>query len=123
MADTGSATIVGVGMTTAATTGGFGCIIAGSSLGTIGACVHATARNIGANIAERLPTGDAKQRVHTRDRALRRRNKSVITLVFPLKFDEIEIATGTSVRVIAADLRAALVNRTAALALIEEHAH
>ena len=43
--------------------------------------------------------------------------------MFPLKLDEVEIAAGVAVGVIAADLRTALINCAAALALIKKHAH
>ena len=40
-----------------------------------------------------------------------------------LKLDEIEVAAGIAVRIVAANLRASFVNRAAPLGLMEEHAH
>lgn len=111
------------GATTSATTGGFGCIIAGSSLATVGTCVHETASNNGMKIVARFTRHQGLQRACTCNTTLSRRNESVITLMLPLKLDEIEIATGVAIWVIAADLWTSLINRTAAFALIKEHAH
>ena len=43
--------------------------------------------------------------------------------MFPFKLDEVEIAAGIAVRIVAAHLWASLVNRTAPFTLVKEHAH
>ena len=52
-----------------------------------------------------------------------RRYETFVTLMLSFKFDEVEIATGRTVWVVAAHLRASFVVGTATLDLIEEHAH
>jgi len=55
--------------------------------------------------------------------ALGRRNEGFIALMFPFKLDEVEVAAGVAIWVVAADLRTPFINRTAPFALVEEHAH
>ena len=50
-------------------------------------------------------------------------NKTLVALVFSLKLNKVVIAAGGAIGIVAADLRAALINRATSLVLIEKHAH
>lgn len=98
---------------TGATTMGLGCNTAGSSFWTTGVCEHAdsSATTHAANVGRASRTG------------LGGRNEGVITLVFPFKFDEVVIAAGAAIGVLAAHRWTPLIDGAAALGLVEKHAH
>ena len=52
-----------------------------------------------------------------------RRNKVVITLMFPFKLEEVVVTTGRAIRVIPADRWTPFINGAAAFGLIKKHAH
>lgn len=106
----------GTSEATGDTTTALGCNTAGSSSFTTGTCVHADTSSV-------IETNGEAIRAVSIVRRSGGRNKVLITLVFPLKLEEIVVATGIAIRVGPAHGGASFINRATALALVKKHAH